>query len=156
MAALLGGIGDTLRHQADERGAVLTIGAVPDLVADRVAIEQIFANVLENAVKYGQPGRPVLIAVHGRQDGPAVVYEVEDNGRGIADRDRERVFELFRRAGDQTVAGEGIGLAHVRALVRRMGGNVDFQSKPGAGTTFRITLPSQPMKPSAGTLDAAA
>ena len=76
-----------------------------------------------------------------------MVYEVQDNGRGIATRDHERVFELFRRAGDQTVPGEGIGLAHVRALVRRLGGRIDCVSAVGVGSPFRVELPQAPTMP---------
>ena len=66
---------------------------------------------------------------------------ITDNGRGIAAQDMERVFELFRRAGTQDRPGEGIGLAHVRALVRRLGGSIDCTSTPGKGSTFAVRLP---------------
>ena len=106
---------------------------MPDLVIDRLAVEQVFGNLAENALKYLDPGRPGRIEIAGRRQGAYVVIEVRDNGRGIAPRDHERIFELFRRAGDQTIPGEGIGLAHVRALVRRLGGRIDCQSALGAG-----------------------
>ena len=61
-----------------------------------------------------------------------------DNGRGIAPQDHERIFELFRRSGAQDQPGEGIGLAHVRALVRRLGGEITVQSELGRGTTFQV------------------
>ena len=60
-------------------------------------------------------------------------YEVEDNGRGIDPKDFERVFDLFRRAGVQDQPGEGIGLAHVRALVRRLGGTISRIVPAGGG-----------------------
>jgi signal transduction histidine kinase len=142
MAALIDGIAASLRHQSEERGATITTGALPDVTSDRLVLEQVFSNLLENALKYLQPGRPGRIEVRGRAEGRTLVYEVQDNGRGIAARDLERVFELFRRAGDQTVPGEGIGLAHVRALVRRLGGRIDCVSTEGVGSTFRIELPS--------------
>ena len=66
---------------------------------------------------------------------------MRDNGRGIDARDHERVFELFRRAGTQDRPGEGIGLAHVRALVRRLGGTIALDSTAGAGSAFTVTLP---------------
>jgi signal transduction histidine kinase len=66
---------------------------------------------------------------------------VRDNGRGIAERDLERVFELFRRAGEQDQQGEGIGLAHVRSLVRNLGGDITVKSELGVGSTFMIDLP---------------
>ncbi len=141
MKALLDGIAASLRHQSDERGASITIASLPGITTDRLVLEQVFSNLLENALKYLQPGRPGRIEVSGRRVGRAVVYEVKDNGRGIASRDMERIFELFRRAGDQNVPGEGIGLAHVRALVRRLGGRIDCVSTEGVGSTFRVELP---------------
>ncbi len=70
-----------------------------------------------------------------------VRIEVADNGRGIAPEDHERVFELFRRAGVQDKPGEGIGLAHVRSLVRNLGGEITVTSTLGGGATFVIRLP---------------
>ena len=64
-----------------------------------------------------------------------------DNGRGIDARDHQRIFDLFRRAGIQDRPGQGIGLAHVRALVRRLGGTMSVASELGSGSTFTITLP---------------
>ncbi len=142
MTALLGGLMETMRHQAESRGAQVSLGSLPDLVGDRLAVEQVFGNVVENALKYLKPGRPGDIWIRGRLEGGTARYEVSDNGRGIAARDYERVFELFRRAGDQTVPGEGIGLAHVRALVRRLGGSIDCVSELDVGSTFTVTLPA--------------
>lgn len=68
--------------------------------------------------------------------------DVEDNGRGIAVADRERVFELFRRAGEQDQPGEGIGLAYVRSLIRNLGGDITVASTEGTGSTFTLLLPS--------------
>jgi signal transduction histidine kinase len=70
-----------------------------------------------------------------------VLIDVEDNGRGIAATDHERVFELFRRSGSQSQPGEGIGLAHVRTMVRSLGGDITLTSQLGEGTTFHINLP---------------
>ena len=147
MRPFLGTIAATMQHQADERGAVVRIGTVPDVTTDRLVLEQIFSNLIENALKYLQPGRPGQIDVSGNRQGGKLIYEVKDNGRGIAARDFERVFELFRRAGDQTVPGEGIGLAHVRALVRRLGGRIDCVSAVNVGSTFRVELPQTPNMP---------
>ncbi len=139
MGALCAGVVDSLRHQAAE--TVVTIGDLPPLVSDRIAIEQIISNLLDNALKYSQPGRPGRIDVTGRREGEWVSVSVADNGRGIAPRDMERVFDLFRRAGPQDRPGEGIGLAHVRALVRRLGGTIDCTSTPDVGSTFVLRLP---------------
>ena len=142
MGALIEGVVASLKQQTDARGASIEIeGALPDLVSDRLAVEQVFSNVVENALKYLKPGRPGRIVVRGRTEGAMRLYEVEDNGRGIDPKDHERVFELFRRAGAQDQPGEGIGLAHVRALVYRLGGTITVESVLDQGATFRICLP---------------
>ncbi|WP_091134623.1 PAS domain-containing sensor histidine kinase [Microvirga guangxiensis] len=141
MSQLLEAQHHSLTHQLHERGAELVIEKVPDLVSDRLAIEQIFGNLMDNAVKYLEPGRPGRIVVRGHDNGLSVRYEIEDNGRGIDEKDYERIFDLFRRSGTQDQQGEGIGLAHVRALVRRLGGAISVKSRLGEGTTFTVTLP---------------
>ncbi len=142
MDALAGSVADSLTILAQDKGAEITVEpGMPVLVSDRVAMEQVLSNLVENAVKYLQPGRPGRVVVRGRDSGGRTLLEVEDNGRGVAPADRERIFELFRRAGAQDQPGEGIGLAHVRALVYRLGGTITCLSEPGAGSTFRVSLP---------------
>jgi signal transduction histidine kinase len=139
---LVRGVVDSLRHRLDERGAQLTIEhPLPEATTDRLALEQILSNLIENAVKYLKPGRPGRITVRGRREGGRIVLEVADNGRGIDPRDHERVFDLFRRAGVQDQAGEGIGLAHVRALAYRLGGVVGCASALDEGAVFSLSLP---------------
>jgi PAS domain S-box-containing protein len=142
MAQLLEAQRHSVAHQLHERSAILLIEPLPDLTSDRLAIEQIFGNLIDNAVKYLHPSRPGRIAVRGRHLGANVIYEIEDNGRGIDPKDFERIFDLFRRSGVQDQQGEGIGLAHVRALVRRLGGTISVSSRLGEGSTFTVVLPS--------------
>jgi signal transduction histidine kinase len=132
-----------VHHQVSEsQGEISTDIRVGKLVTDKLSIEQILGNLLDNAIKYQDPSRPLRIAVSARHvPGNRVVIEIEDNGRGIADPDHERVFELFRRSGSQTRPGEGIGLAHVRTMVRSLGGDVALTSRLGQGTTFIVNLP---------------
>jgi signal transduction histidine kinase len=146
MNALVAELAGSLQHQVEEAGAEVRIGRLPSLTCDRTAMDQVFSNLLENALKYTAAGRPPVIEVAGRThlDGAGrrvASYTVSDNGRGIAERDMERIFELFRRAGVQDRPGEGIGLAHVRALVRRLGGDISCSSTPDVGTIFTLTLP---------------
>ncbi|WP_414470871.1 PAS domain-containing protein [Microvirga sp. M2] len=131
----------SLAHQLQDKGAELVIETVPDLFSDRLAVEQVFGNLIDNAVKYLDPKRPGRIVVRGQDLGPGVRYEIEDNGRGIDEKDFERIFDLFRRSGTQDQQGEGIGLAHVRALVRRLGGSISVRSRLGEGSSFTVTLP---------------
>jgi signal transduction histidine kinase len=131
----------SLQHRIDETGTEVEVSELPTVINDRVAVEQILSNLIENALKYLQPGRPGIIRVTGGSDLGRAWVSVTDNGRGIEPRDHERVFDLFRRSGVQDQQGEGIGLAHARALAYRLGGNIEIQSELGAGSTFRLILP---------------
>lgn len=141
VTALLQRMADAMAHQALERGAEIRIGSLPPVTSDRLALEQIFSNLLDNALKYLRDGTAGEIEVSGRATPAGPVYEVRDNGRGIDPKDRVRVFELFRRSGPQDRPGEGIGLAYVRALVRRLGGTISMESALGQGSVFRVSLP---------------
>jgi signal transduction histidine kinase len=138
---LIEGIVSTLAHQAAEAHAEIRIGQLPQIVSDRLALEQIFSNLIDNAIKYLKPALPGEISVRGRTKLGFAIFEVADNGRGIDPKDHQRIFDLFRRAGTQDKPGQGIGLAHVRALVRRLGGTMSVSSELNGGSTFTITLP---------------
>jgi signal transduction histidine kinase len=139
---LLDLLASNIQHQTSEAGGeVSVIRPIPALVSDRLALEQIFGNLLDNAVKYRDRNRPLRITIRAIDAGRHVHFEVTDNGRGIAKDDHERIFELFRRSGVQDRPGEGIGLAHVRTLARRLAGDITVDSELGAGTTFRVSLP---------------
>ena len=130
-----------IRQRFDEAGATVDIeGRLPTIVSDRAGLEQIFSNLLDNAAKYLAADRPGRIVVRGRIERDKAIFEVEDNGRGVAPADHERIFELFRRAGAQDRPGDGIGLAHTRAMARRLGGNVTVASDGTSGTIFQIAV----------------
>jgi len=132
-----------VHHQATEHGEGITVDCPPlKLRTDRLSIEQVLGNLLDNAIKYRSPKRPIAVTMRARRERTGwVTIEVEDNGRGIAASDHERIFELFRRSGTQDTPGEGIGLAHVRTIVRNLGGDITVRSQPDAGSTFSIILP---------------
>lgn len=146
MTKLVRGLADAQHHQADSIGAEVIVGDLPEIVADRLGVEQIFGNLIDNAIKYLDAKRPGRIEIAGERSGSRVRFEVRDNGRGIAPQDHTRIFELFRRSGTQDKPGEGIGLAHVRTLVRSLGGRIDVQSELGVGTTFVVTMPLAPSR----------
>jgi signal transduction histidine kinase len=147
---LIEGIAGTVAHQAEEAHATIRIEPLPEVVSDRLALEQIFSNLIDNALKYLKPGVPGDIRISGRRKTGYTVYEVTDNGRGIDQKDHQRIFELFRRAGAQDRPGQGIGLAHVRALVRRLGGTLSVSSEPDQGSTFTVMLPNKWNLPAEG------
>ena len=138
---LIEAIVTTMAHQAAEAQAEIRIDALPNIVSDRLALEQIFSNLIDNALKYLKNGVPGEITVRGRTKLGFAIFEIADNGRGIDQKDHQRIFDLFRRAGSQDKPGQGIGLAHVRALVRRLGGTMSVASELHQGSTFTITLP---------------
>ena len=111
------------------------------IVTDRLSLEQIFTNLVDNAIKYRSKDRPLKINVTAARKGRLFEIVVEDNGRGIQPEDRERVFELFRRAGAQDQVGEGIGLAHVRSMARNLGGDISVDSEFGKGSRFILEIP---------------
>jgi signal transduction histidine kinase len=142
LQALLENAANAVRHQIVEAGGEVIIeGKPPTMLSDRLTLEQIFGNLLDNAVKYRAPQRPLRIHIQAATGpGNTIVVKVADNGRGIAAQDHERIFELFRRSGSQDQAGEGIGLAHVRSMARNIGGDIVVRSELGTGSTFELTL----------------
>jgi signal transduction histidine kinase len=147
MSGLIASILASLAHQLEQRQVTLNIGTLPEVNADRTAMEQIMGNLLDNAVKYLVPGRPGRIGIEAERTAGEVVFHVRDNGRGIAGDDLDRIFEIFRRAGRQDVPGEGLGLAYVKTLVRRQGGRIWCVSKPDEETTFSFAIPGTSLLP---------
>lgn len=143
MRELIENIVSTVAHQAAATESQIRIAPLPDIVSDRLALEQIFSNLIDNALKYLKPGVPGDIEIRARTKLGFAIFEVIDNGRGIEAKDHQRIFDLFRRAGTQDKPGQGIGLAHVRALVRRLGGSMSVASELNRGSAFTVTLPVQ-------------
>jgi len=141
VTATLESIKATLQHQLTTKASHFDIGPMPAINSDKLAIEQIFGNLAENAVKYLAPDRPGRISVMAQPDPIGIAFIVSDNGRGIARKDLGRIFDPFRRAGPQDQPGEGIGLAHVRSLIRRLGGRISCESDIGVGSRFIVSLP---------------
>jgi signal transduction histidine kinase len=140
---LLETIISSMAHQASEANAEIRLEQLPDIESDRLALEQIFSNLVDNALKYLKPGVPGEIVIRGRSKLGFLIFDITDNGRGIDPKDHSRIFDLFRRAGLQDRQGQGIGLAHVRTLVRRLGGTISVSSELDKGSTFTVTLPTR-------------
>lgn len=136
-------------HQLSRQGIKVDVSPLPVIQTAPLALEQIIANLVDNAIKYLEPGRPGVIAITAAKSRGYHLLSVRDNGCGIAAGDQEKIFDLFRRVGRQDIPGEGLGLAYVRTLVRQLGGKVWCESAPGAGTTFFLALPVKPPPPPA-------
>jgi signal transduction histidine kinase len=141
------------RPMADRKNIALECRleeAIPLLRQDSGKVRQILYNLLSNAIKFTPEGGRVTL--RARTDGRYVVLEVEDTGIGIAEEDRETVFEKFRQAKvpgqeDNVLTrehqGTGLGLSIVRELTRLLGGEIHLKSQLGQGSTFTIRLPLQ-------------
>jgi signal transduction histidine kinase len=122
-------------------------GPLPSLRADPARMTQVLHNVLENAVKYGSPQRPIRVTLgtHRGEDGRAAVrVTVRDRGPGIPEEDLERIFQPFYRSTSREAngpRGTGLGLAIARSLVARHGGRIRAENAPGGGALFTISIP---------------
>jgi PAS domain S-box-containing protein len=124
------------------------VEGLPSCKADPLQVAQIFSNLLDNAVKYRDPDRPLRVLVTGRPAGGSSVYCIEDNGVGIAPEHQDRVWEIFQRLDPMgPIQGNGLGLTLVRRMAERNGGRVRVESAPGAGCRFILELPAE-VKPS--------
>lgn len=146
LAALLQDVAGDFREKASARKVVLEIAGEPVVAAvDPQRVEQILANLVDNAIKFSPPDARVVLRAERRANEDVV--EVTDQGEGIEPADQERVFHRFYRVDksrSQEVPGTGLGLAVVKHLVARHGGRVELKSEPGRGTTFRLFFPREP------------
>ncbi len=149
VAAVTHKIIEALHDTISARKAEVVVGELLPAWGDPTAVEQIFANLIGNAVQYLDPARPGRIEV-GTSGGEAMVggpaglrvYYVQDNGLGIPRAYHQRMFTAFNRFHAETAQGEGIGLALVRRMVERHGGRIWLESTEGVGTTFFVALPA--------------
>ena len=130
--------------EAQRRGHYLTLDGhlgLPQIRADRDRILQVVMNILSNAIKYTPDGGRIRMLA-GKTD-ETVWVEVRDNGIGIPERDRERIFDRFYRvdkARSRESGGTGLGLAIAREIVSRHDGSLTLVEREGPGTAIRLTL----------------
>jgi light-regulated signal transduction histidine kinase (bacteriophytochrome) len=125
-----------------ESGARITCQQLPQVRADRSQLSQIFQNLIGNAIKF-HTQEPPLISVAAERAGEHWVFNVTDNGIGIAPEHAEVIFAPFRRLHTRTeYPGNGIGLAVCAKIVAQQGGRIWVESEPGRGSTFKFTIPA--------------
>jgi signal transduction histidine kinase len=139
---LLSEITASMKFQLDEAKAEVRVETLPVCLADNVQTSQVFANLIDNALKYRDPARPLRVVVRGQvRDGQAI-YEVADNGIGIAPEHQAKVFEIFHRLNPEVSNGEGLGLTIAQRVLERQGGKIWVEATPGGGSTFFVSLPT--------------
>jgi PAS domain S-box-containing protein len=153
---------DAMRISLSERGAEIIIQSLPSIRGDVTAVEQVFANLIGNAVNYLSPSRPGIIEVGVLEESPSNDNHdsrlrtcfVRDNGLGIAAACHPKIFQAFQRLHPTAAAGEGMGLTIVRRVVERHGGRIWLESIENQGTTFFVSLPAAEASEPRPTLDA--
>ena len=136
----------SFHHQIEMHSIHMDIRPLPQIKTDQMAIEQIFSNLLDNAIRYLDPDRQGEIRLSCTHKGDEYLFSVEDNGCGITANDLGKMFESLRRVGKQDVPGDGMGLAYVRVLVKQLGGKIWCESEPGVGTKIFFTIHNGPLQ----------
>jgi len=142
MNALLGEIVATMRFQLDAAKAEVRAEALPDCLGDRAQTSQVFANLIDNALKYRDPTRSLRILVTARVENNQAIYAVADNGIGIPFEHQPKIFEIFHRLNPESTTGEGLGLTIAQRVLERQRGRIWVESQEGMGSTFFVSLPS--------------
>ncbi|MCA1959960.1 MAG: PAS domain S-box protein [Desulfomonile sp.] len=131
---------NSMALQIGRSAAEVVVGSLPEIIADVISMEQIVANLLDNAIKYLDPSRPGRIEITGERLDEETLFRVIDNGRGIDKAHLSKIFDMFERLGVSDVPGEGMGLSQVRTLIWRHGGRIWCDSTPGIGSSFMFTI----------------
>ncbi len=142
MNAMLASIAQAMEFQLKQAGATLRIGRLPDCLGDATQINQVFSNLLDNAVKYLDPKRTGRMDVGGSVENGLSIYTVRDNGIGIAPEHQGKIFEIFHRLNPSQSDGEGLGLTIAQRILERHNGQIRVESEPGKGTAFFVSLPA--------------
>lgn len=130
----------------EQTGATIYVHDLPDIEADPTQIRQLLQNLVGNALKFSRPDVPSVIEIFSQsmesQEDATIRLFIKDNGIGIDEQFKDRIFEIFERLHTRMeYEGTGVGLAICRKIVERHNGSITLESTPGEGTTFIVTLP---------------
>ncbi|MBI5104819.1 MAG: PAS domain S-box protein [Solirubrobacterales bacterium] len=148
LGVVAGSVLEDLRHAIDEARADVRLGRLPTVAGDQGALCQLLLNLVGNAIKFRAPDRAPVVDVGASRNGDGWVLVVADNGIGIPDGDRDRVFSMFTRLRRTDAAGTGIGLAICRRIAERHGGRIWVETADGGGSAFHVLLPDPPAQTS--------
>jgi len=142
MNKLMSDIIGTFEYKIKEKGIPLEIGKLPPCRGDETQINQVFSNLLDNAIKYLDPHRAGVIKISGGKEDGQVVYRVDDNGIGIAEEHQNKIYDIFHRLNPEAGSGEGLGLTIARRIIDRHAGKIWVEAEHGKGSTFFVSFPT--------------
>jgi signal transduction histidine kinase len=142
MQRLLDDVLSIFEFRLKEGNVKTEISDLPACMGDELQLNQVFSNLIENALKYLGNNKPGRISISGYKENGQSVYCVQDNGIGIEPEYREKIFEIFHQLEPQNSSGEGLGLTIVQRVLQRHNGKIWLESEPGTGSKFCISLPA--------------
>ena len=140
MEKLVSDVVATHEYMLKEKDITLHINQLPPCSGDEMQINQVFSNLLDNALKYLDTGRKGIIEISGQRVNEYVVYSVKDNGIGISVEHHDKIFKVFKRLKPAEGTGEGLGLAIVCRILERHRGKIWVESEPGKGSEFFVSF----------------
>jgi signal transduction histidine kinase len=142
MNEMMSDIVDSHRFRLNEQKIKTDKSSLPNCKGDSSQINQVFSNLLDNAVKYTDPERHGVIHISGYKDKDQSVYCIEDNGIGISPEHQDKIFEIFHQLEPNRFKGEGMGLTIAHRIIERHNGKIWVVSELGKGSKFFVSLPS--------------
>lgn len=140
MNLLLEEVLENLRVSIKENNVIIKINELPETYGDHVLINQLFQNLVENAIKFRKTINPEIV-VSGKKEEKQYLFSVKDNGIGIKKESKNKIFDIFQRLNSrEEYSGTGIGLAICKKIVERHGGEIWVESEIGKGSTFYFTI----------------
>ena len=143
MDELFHSIISTFEYRIKRNNIEFKVGNLPKCVADIKQINQLFSNLIGNAMKFLSPERQGEIEIYGRGTEKHSYYYIKDNGIGIKKEDQEKIFEIFKRINGDNSEGEGLGLSIVRRILEKNHGDIKVESEYGKWTKFTVVLPNE-------------